>query len=491
MATFSQQFLANLGRPQMAESLFGLGQTLGGAPGQFKERRQREEELKRYNKLMQTTEQGTSAALEGDVEGLRNRIAELSKLRDAAISTEEKDRYQQAITNLQRQIPSAQQVEIGNKAKELVNIEQMLKDPSLLAPKKAALEQRLEILQKDPEAMRQYQKYQMDTWRFEQAEEDIKAEQWLDSNRASILDAVEAGDTKTLNTILEGAGDYTEAAQKFANSALQNAENMAKFEENSIERKVAPSVDYYTEQVNNLPEEIRKNLQTTLNAYTKVSEDGWDGKQWKVGSRIRAKQLERDLQSQLRAINSQIATSEYFAAQKEERDKKEQIKKLQLKIDAPMDSSYVVEGRRMASAMLEKGDVLTEAAILQEAEALYQRDRRQWIQQLADLTGEKPTEEEEDFSVMVGDNLTTSSMVREAISRKGEKYVVKQLRDNRVSEEDIESLIGKKPDKAEELGIPDQRIENQKRRFSDELKTREERMATLGTREQRMASLPR
>ena len=45
MATFSQQFLANLGRPQMAESLFGLGQTLGGAPGQFKERRQREEEL--------------------------------------------------------------------------------------------------------------------------------------------------------------------------------------------------------------------------------------------------------------------------------------------------------------------------------------------------------------------------------------------------------------------------------------------------------------
>ena len=33
---------------------------------------------------------------------------------------------------------------------------------------------------------------------------------------------------------------------------------MAKFEENSIERKMAPSVDYYTEQVNNLPEEIGK-----------------------------------------------------------------------------------------------------------------------------------------------------------------------------------------------------------------------------------------
>ena len=36
MAKFSQQFLANLGRPQMAESLFGLGATIGGLPGQSK-----------------------------------------------------------------------------------------------------------------------------------------------------------------------------------------------------------------------------------------------------------------------------------------------------------------------------------------------------------------------------------------------------------------------------------------------------------------------
>ena len=35
MAKFSQQFLANLGRPQMAESLFGLGAAIGGVPGQI------------------------------------------------------------------------------------------------------------------------------------------------------------------------------------------------------------------------------------------------------------------------------------------------------------------------------------------------------------------------------------------------------------------------------------------------------------------------
>ena len=36
MAKFSQQFLANLGRPQMAESLFGLGAAIGGFRGSIR-----------------------------------------------------------------------------------------------------------------------------------------------------------------------------------------------------------------------------------------------------------------------------------------------------------------------------------------------------------------------------------------------------------------------------------------------------------------------
>ena len=44
MATFSQGFLSSLGRPQMAESLFGLGQAIGGVPGQMRQRRQQEQE---------------------------------------------------------------------------------------------------------------------------------------------------------------------------------------------------------------------------------------------------------------------------------------------------------------------------------------------------------------------------------------------------------------------------------------------------------------
>ena len=40
MATFSQQFLANLGRPPMAQGLFNLGAAIGGAPGQVRQRRE-------------------------------------------------------------------------------------------------------------------------------------------------------------------------------------------------------------------------------------------------------------------------------------------------------------------------------------------------------------------------------------------------------------------------------------------------------------------
>jgi hypothetical protein len=59
MATFSQGFLANLGRPAMGESLFGLGRAIGGLPGQAQDRKKREQ----FNQLMQ---QGQAAMASGD-----------------------------------------------------------------------------------------------------------------------------------------------------------------------------------------------------------------------------------------------------------------------------------------------------------------------------------------------------------------------------------------------------------------------------------------
>jgi hypothetical protein len=480
MAKFSQGFLSSLGRPAFSQSLFDLGAAIGGIPGQLQERKKKEQELQVFNQIAQASEQGTAAALEGNVEGVRQRIAQLSQARDAAKDLPTKQNIQKAIDNLQRQLPGAKKISVGNKARELVNIEQQLASlPSGATAQRLALQKRQEVLQNDPEAMRQYQQYQLDTFRYEQAEKEVQAEQWLNSNRAPILEAIEAGDTDKLTSIIEGAGDFVGAAQKFANAALQSAENMAKFEENSMEQKIEPSVDYYTEQVNNLPEEIGKNLKSTLEAYTRVSKEGWDGKQWNTGARIRAKRLEKDLQSQLRAINSQIATSAYFEGRREEARIKQQIKEIEIKLDTPMGSKYIKEGRIMAQTLLGKDEV-TEAEINKYAQQLYDRDQQQLRQQLAALTGEKPAEEEEENY-----ESWQLKIIQEAMDdnpNRSREEIIRMLKQK--------GLLSEEPE-AEELGILDQRIAKQKRRFSDELGTRDERMAALGTREQRMAALPR
>ena len=71
MATFSQQFLANLGRPAMTESLFGLGRTIGGLPGQAQDRRKREQ----FNELMQ---QGQAAMASNDAAKLAQTAQDLA-----------------------------------------------------------------------------------------------------------------------------------------------------------------------------------------------------------------------------------------------------------------------------------------------------------------------------------------------------------------------------------------------------------------------------
>jgi len=71
MATFSQGFLSSLGRPAMGESLFGLGQAIGGVPGQMRQRRQQEE----FNQLMQ---QGQAALASNDSAALSNIAQQLA-----------------------------------------------------------------------------------------------------------------------------------------------------------------------------------------------------------------------------------------------------------------------------------------------------------------------------------------------------------------------------------------------------------------------------
>ena len=65
MAQFSQGFLSSLGRPEMSQSLFGLGAAIGGVPGQMKQRKKEQA----FNQLMQQAQQAMAS---GDAAALAN-----------------------------------------------------------------------------------------------------------------------------------------------------------------------------------------------------------------------------------------------------------------------------------------------------------------------------------------------------------------------------------------------------------------------------------
>lgn len=98
MATFSQQFLANLGRPQMAESLFGLGQAIGGVPGQMKQRQQQQN----VNQLIQ---EGQAAMASGDVA----KLAEIGQKLTAAGNPQQGQAFIQASMSLKEKQQQLQQ----------------------------------------------------------------------------------------------------------------------------------------------------------------------------------------------------------------------------------------------------------------------------------------------------------------------------------------------------------------------------------------------
>ncbi len=101
MAKFSQQFLANLGRPQMAESLFGLGATIGGLPGQAKDQRKKQE----FNQLMQQIQGAQGSGDFTSMKILAQQLAtmnpqEAAKVMQAAVALEQKQGQQKALEGL-------------------------------------------------------------------------------------------------------------------------------------------------------------------------------------------------------------------------------------------------------------------------------------------------------------------------------------------------------------------------------------------------------
>ena len=107
MAKFSEQFLANLGRPSYQQGMFDLGQAIGGIPGQMRDQRKKQE----FNQLMQQGQQAMASKDPVALSAVAQRLAaagyqkESQQLAQAAVTAREKARLQGVLSGADLQTP--------------------------------------------------------------------------------------------------------------------------------------------------------------------------------------------------------------------------------------------------------------------------------------------------------------------------------------------------------------------------------------------------
>ena len=96
MAKFGESFLAQLGRPDMMQGMFGLGQAIGGAQGQIRDQRKKQE----FNQLMKQIQGAQASGDFNSMKILSQQLASMdpaqaAKVMQAATAGEEKQRKAQ------------------------------------------------------------------------------------------------------------------------------------------------------------------------------------------------------------------------------------------------------------------------------------------------------------------------------------------------------------------------------------------------------------
>jgi len=274
----------------------------------------------------------------------------------------------------------------------------------------------------------------------------MKADAWIKANGSAITQALKDDDFDEVTKLVTGAGDYTEAAQAYVNRAQQNIKAMRDLEENSIERKTAPSVEMWEEKINSLPEEVRKFFEPSLKQYKNAAK-GWNEntQTWNTGARISANRIEKQMTGLYNNMTNQLASSDFYTNRRIETDRQQKIEELKLQLKTPMGSRYMNDARTLANSTLKRPK---EEDIERIAAALYEREQEKYRAQLEYLQqGSEASEEDETpaddggFSVEVNGTVTTRAMVQEAIEAVGEAETRRKLKNAGLNDNQINDLI--------------------------------------------------
>lgn len=545
MATFSQQFLANLGGAGgMLQGFSDLGGAIGGVPGQMKEKRFQTElagidtttlagqikaqekllgretdprvvlqlqseirrlrneqrELEQFGQLSALTEEGMKASQAGDLVVLDAIIAELRGMLDApGVGIDQKRSINSQINNLIEQRVGAKEINVDNETKELINLNNKIKDPTLPDSEKVKHQARIDTIRQNPTVVEKYQKFQMGKHQFEEKQQEIKAKQWLDNNVATINAFIADGDDKGLEDFIQNAGEYTDDAQAFATKALEYKESIIKFQVQNANASRKPNVELYQKEIDLLPDELKEDLGPAFNAYKEAAKK-WNPKTetWEGGaaSRSNASGFEKALQQRITAAQTTAAK----AAFNDNRSEKNLIKKLILEAKLNLDAADTLTNQDRTAARLSVNaryqGVKRTSTIQEKIEAEVAEKEKEIVQDkiraategldyLQNIGKEKPVDDGDK-----GEPQSNEDIILEAMKdnpRRKRKEVIKQL----IAIGALPSSFKEKEEEEERETREERMIrENFPRGFverMEKLGTREERMARLGTREERMS----
>lgn len=540
MPSFSQSFLSSLGQPRFAQGMFDVGQAIGGIGGQLAEKRRRDElskfdtttpegqlgmltaqlkeaktpeerydlgqkvqairksiaASKSFGPSSENFSQGLASAEAGNLEGLqgsidyfRNQIADASLPNDIRLSA------QQSLINLQRLVPGAKDNRNLKQGRDILRLTEELKGAG--PNDKLEIQSQIAQLRSNPDAVTEYNKLQMANWEFENSQKDMQSDQWIANNGPRILQLIDEGDMDGVSDLVQEAGEFSRAAQKYVDATIDSKNARDKLEEATIEKKKGPSLKVFEEQIENLPEEFQKKLQPLWNAYKKASE-GWDAESetWKTGARPTARKIEDQLRGQINSISNNIAVSDYARERRLKSETDKQIKELEIDLEnasvlTSQEKSQIQSRVSQRYKGLKKLPEDFRELVAQEERQVIQGKTQRILNELAALKGEEPSEQEPQTSLQIIEEAMKDNPGRSREEVISALIKLGDLSFDYTEKEESEDL-SEREKRMQELGLRDERMQELGRGFAarmEPLGTRQQRMQALGPREQRKPSL--
>jgi hypothetical protein len=380
MAKFSQALLQGLLNPayqgQLTQAAVGLGQT----PMLMATERKKAKESALLDSMITTSSQGVASAQQGDVSAVTQQIGRLRELMAGPdVTLDQKREVASQIKQLQTLIPGAQEKAISNKSQAIVRAEEALEDPALDNVVRKTLEQRIDLMKKDPEAFEQYNQYRINKWRTDKAEKEMESEAWVQSNGTAIVKAIQDSDLDALDKLSTKAAeqDSYEAFQKYVATTTENIKTRDYLETRSTEKTNKPNLSYDA-AIEALPTEDMKNaVRARYDAYKQVVDQGWNEKTktWNEGLRVRANVLEKELKDSLYRMQDSVAIADFRETNAARLAQEETIQKLELQLEEPIRD---IDIARRLSLIAKDPDKPTTAE-KEKAEIQLRREQRNTI----------------------------------------------------------------------------------------------------------------